>query len=504
MKRNQFLKLTGVGSAFTLIGGISWLMQSCNRQNKVSAMAQSLKVNNGSFDTLLPSPPLFDLKNIAPFETKELQIEILKGKKTGVYGYYDGILGRTFEVKTGDSINLQFINTLPEATNIHWHGLLIPPQMDGFPSHVTPPNGTFKYQFTINQRAGTYWYHPHPDGSTAKQVMKGLAGVFIVRDEEEAALKLPDKDNETIVVIQDRRFKNDGNFDYDPTSEEMMTGFLGDHILVNGALNPYKIVNAGWNRIRIVNGSNARVYNLAFSNGQEFFVIGSDAGLMSVPETTKNILLAPGERLDLLINFTQQANKEIFLKSETFSNGGIQGKDAFDILKFKVSARISEAFNLPKKLSTIPRINPTSITKTRKFDISNASMHAESKMAMPHTDNGKLKMGMHTINGIAYDATKIHETVNAGATEIWEFDNSKGDEIHPMHFHGNHFQILERTGGRGKLLATENGWKDTVLLLPGETVKIITTFSQFKGKYVLHCHNLEHEDSGMMLNFEIT
>ena len=115
---------------------------------------------------------------------------------------------------------------------------------------------------------------------------------------------------------------------------------------------------------------------------------------------------------------------------------------------------------------------------------------------------GKVKMGLHGINGVSYDAAVMNETITAGATEIWEFNNSSGGEIHPMHFHGNHFQVLERSGKRG-IIATETGWKDTVLVMPGEKVKVITTFSELKGKYVLHCHNLEHEDSGMMLNFQI-
>ena len=497
MKRKQFIKLTGATGTFTLVGGAAWLLQSCNGQNKNVMHNKGIKIMEGDFDTALPSPPLFDLKNTKAFEAKQTLVEILKGKKTNVYGYYDGMLGKTFIVNRGDDINLQFTNSLPQVTNIHWHGLIIPPDMDGFPSLVTQPEGTFQYQFKINQRAGTYWYHPHPDGLTAEQVMQGLAGFFIVRDEEEAALKLPAGNDEIAFVIQDRRFKITGDFDYAPAMMEVMTGFFGEHIIVNGAYNPYKAVKAGWNRLRIINGSNARVYNLAFSNQQDFFVIGSDAGLLTAPEKVKNILLSPGERIDMLVDFTNEANKEIFLESELFNSGGVQGKDTFKILKFKTGDKTNETFTLPTALSAIAKINPSAATKTRTFDISNASMNGGANMGM-----NNMQRGMHTINGISYDAAVINETVNAGATEIWEFDNSHGGEIHPMHFHGNHFQVLERTGKRG-IIATEKGWKDTVMLLPGEKVKVITTFSQFKGKYVLHCHNLEHEDSGMMLNFEI-
>jgi len=501
-----------------LFGGTVWLLQSCIEQNKTDMTTNGIKIMEGDFQTPLPSPPAFDLKNTTAFEAKQTQVAILKGKKTNVYGYYDGMLGKTFVLNKGDVINLKFTNSLQQATNIHWHGLIIPSEMDGFPAAVTEPGSSFEYRFTVNQRAGTYWYHPHPDGLTAEQVMQGLAGFFIVRDEEEAALKLPNDDSEIAFVIQDRRFKGNGDFDYNPTNEEVMTGFLGDYILVNGAFNPYKTVKAAWNRLRIINGSNARVYNLAFSNGQNFAVIGSDAGLLTSPETVNNILVSPGERIDMLVDFSDVANKDIFLQSESFDGGGVQGKDTFKIMKFAIGEKANEPFTLPTTLSAIEKIKPSSATKTRMFDISNASVHGGGMMNMKMDtedttrktgsnmgENGmnKMKMDMHSINGVGYDAAVINETVTAGATEIWEFDNSKGSELHPMHFHGNHFQIIERTGGRGKLIATEKGWKDTVLLLPGEKVNVITTFSQFKGKYVLHCHNLEHEDSGMMLNFEI-
>ena len=504
MQRKQFIKITGATGAFTLLGGTSWLLQSCNNeQNKKDMLSNGLKMIEGDFNTPLPAPPLFDLKNTKSFEAKQTQVEILKGKKTNVYGYYEGMLGKTYVVNNGDVINLQFTNSLPQVTNVHWHGLIIPSDMDGFPSRVTEPGGTFQYQFTINQRAGTYWYHPHPDMLTAEQVMQGLAGFFIVRDEEENALKLPNGESEIAFVIQDRRFKDSGEFDYSPTDAEVMTGFFGNYMLVNGAYNPYKEVKAGWNRLRIINGSNARVYNLAFSNEQDFFVIGSDAGLLAAPETVKSILLSPGERIDMLVDFTNEANNDFFLQSELFNGGGVQGREAFKIMKFKVGDKSNETFTLPAVLSVIEKINPSGASKTRTFDISNASMHRnDMKDSAVGKGTGKIKMGLHGINGVSYDVAVMNETITAGATEIWEFNNSSGGEIHPMHFHGNHFQVLERTGKRC-IIATETGWKDTVLVMPGEKVKVITTFSQLKGKYVLHCHNLEHEDSGMMLNFQI-
>lgn len=502
MQRKQFIKLTGATSAFTMSGGAAWLLQSCNGQNKNDMPANDIKIIESDFTGALPSPPLMDLA-AGEFAATASSAEILKGKKTEVYGYYEGILGKTIVLNKGDKLNLNFKNNLPQPTNVHWHGLIAPPDMDGFPDFLIQPNNSFRYEFTVDQRAGTYWYHPHPHYLTAQQVVKGLAGFFIVTDEEEKALNLPSGENETAFVIQDKRFDAQGNFIYSPTDEELMTGYFADHIIVNGAYNPYKKLNAAWNRMRIINGSTARVYNLAFSNGQEYHVIGSDAGLMAVPETVKNILLSPGERIDLLVDFTSSENKEIFLRSETFTGGGAQGGQTFNIMKFKIGVKSSQPFTLPQKLSSVIKIDPSTATKTRTFDISNAGV--EKKMKQENNKSGEMKnrkMNMHTINGQSFEEKTISETVNAGATEIWEFDNSKGDEIHPMHIHGVHFQLLERTGGRNKLTAIEKGWKDTVMLMPGEKLRTIMTFPVFKGKRVVHCHNLEHEESGMMLGFE--
>jgi len=190
----------------------------------------------------------------------------------------------------------------------------------------------------------------------------------------------------------------------------------------------------------------------------------------------------------------------LFLESKTFSAGSSQGKQSFKIMKFKVSQNDKDTFTLPGSLSAINPISKTNAIKTRTFDISNGGMGSMGGMM---GSSGMSMKGMHRINNKIYDKSRIDETVQSGTTEIWEFDNSKGDEPHPMHIHALQFQVLDRTGGRNGLISTESGWKDTVMLLPGEKVRVIITFGQNKGKYVLHCHNLEHEDDGMMLQFEI-
>jgi FtsP/CotA-like multicopper oxidase with cupredoxin domain len=187
---------------------------------------------------------------------------------------------------------------------------------------------------------------------------------------------------------------------------------------------------------------------------------------------------------------------EVYLVSKTF-DGDVQGQQEFKIIKFAVSQQASDTFTVPSQLSVIQPVSAASASKTRTMKIRGRMEGMNGNMG------GGMGSGMHTINDKVYDIDRIDQTVQAGATEIWDFDNSDGDEIHPMHIHGVQFQVIERIGGRGALIATEKGWKDTILVMPREKVKVIMTFPQERGVFVFHCHNLEHEDDGMMLNYEI-
>ena len=498
MRRRHFLKLASTTTAFTAIGGIGWLLQSC-KKDKMD-MGKSVSVLEGSFYTPLPIPAI--VKNPS-LTAKSTTASILNGKTTRVFGYHESILGPTIKMMNGENANITFQNSLSEETNIHWHGLLIPASMDGHPENIVQAGSSFNFNFQINQRAGTYWYHPHPHGKTSHQVFMGLAGMFIVNDAEEASLNLPDNDYEIPLVIQDKRIYSDYSLNYSPTSGEVMTGYFGQYVLVNGVYAPYSNVAKRFYRMRVLNGSTARIYNLALSDSASFYVIGADGGLLNTSESVNSLLLAPGERADILVNFSNYSlGTEIYLQSNTFSNGVVQGTQSFQIMKFTVSKSETTPFTVPATLSVINPIPQTSASKTRTFDI--AGMDMGSMGNMGGMGNMGSMAGMHTINGKSYDINRIDEEVTAGSTEIWVFDNSMGDEIHPMHIHGVQFQVLDRTGGRNTLIATEKGWKDTVLVMPQEKVRVIMTFPQNKGKFVLHCHNLEHEDSGMMLNFKIS
>jgi len=451
-------------------------------------------VTEGDFTTALPSPPTTNGQTTltAQFTTQS----IFSGKSSKVLGYQSGsILGPTMVVNKGDVMSVNLQNNLSETTNIHWHGLVIPANMDGHPENVVQPGGSFTYTFTIAQRAGMYWYHPHPDGHTAKQAYLGLAGAIIVRDAEETSLNLPSGEFEVPLVIQDKRISADYALDYSPTMNDVMTGYMGKYITVNGVYAPFKKVKTATYRFRVLNGSNGRIYNLGLSNGASFRVIGSDGGLLPTSQSVSSLLVGPGERADILVDFSSYApGTELFLVNNLFTAGTSQGKQKFNIAKFIVDTKVTDLFTLPTTLSAITPMAASSASKTRTFDISNMEMSGMGSMAMK---------GMHRINNKVYDKSRIDEVVTAGSTEIWVFDNSTGAEPHPMHIHGVQFQVLDRTGGRNSLIASEKGWKDTILLLPGERVRVIMTFSNNKGLFMLHCHNLEHEDDGMMLQFEV-
>ncbi|MBC7473721.1 MAG: multicopper oxidase domain-containing protein, partial [Candidatus Sericytochromatia bacterium] len=253
------------------------------------------------------------------------------GNNINVLGYHNGILGPTIVAEKGEQVNINFKNNLDEETNIHWHGLIIPANMDGHPDNIVKPSNSFNYSFKINQRAGMYWYHPHPHNKTAKQAYLGLAGVFLVTDPEEKKLNLPSGAFEVPLVIQDKRL-NDKSLKYNPSKNDIMTGFMGKDIMVNGIISPFLNVSTGYYRLRVLNGSNARVYNLAFSNNSKFTVIGSDGGLLVVPEAVNSLMLSPGERADILIDFsTYKTGTKIYLQSNIFSGSDTQGKESFKI-----------------------------------------------------------------------------------------------------------------------------------------------------------------------------
>lgn len=414
--------------------------------------------------------------------------EVWPGTATQVIALNNSYPAPTIIVNKGDNFSVIFENQHSEEATIHWHGLLVPELMDGHPKDAVLPGQSYTYSFPVFQRAGTYFYHSHAHHLTAKHVYKGFAGFFIINDEDEISLGLPRGEFDVPLLIQDRRSVNQPQFTYQPNMMDVMLGYLGDLPLINGTPDAYFDVQKTLYRFRILNGSNARVYKLALSDDSNFWLISTDSGLKDYPAQINNVFLAPGERIDILVDFSSyNIGDSIFLKTLPFpGTGGTypQGTE-MNLLTFNIVGNGNSNGSVPANLSAIEYYNINDIERTRNFTFS-------------RTMGGS---GMHKINGLTFDMNRIDEIITKNELEEWKFINNT-NEYHPIHVHGVMFQVYSRNGNTN-LPPNDKGWKDTVFVNPNETVSVLLKFVDYSGIYLLHCHNLEHEDDGMMINIRI-
>lgn len=415
--------------------------------------------------------------------------ELRPGSLTDIYGLNGSYLGPTIRVRNGDTFAAQLRNRLADEDLIlHWHGLFAPEAMDGHPHYAIGPGENYDYSFPIFQRAATCWYHSHTDMMTAPQVYKGLAGLFIIHDDEEQGLGLPAGEYDVALVIQDKRVTDDFQFEYKPTSVDKMRGWQGDTILVNGTPDALLSVAPTLYRFRLLNGANARVWKIGFADGRSFHLIAGDGGLLDAPIEVDSFFLPPGARAEILVDFSGDApGAQPLLQSLEYESGESvpgtrQGKPA-DLIGFPVERPGNSGGSIPQTLSTVPRLEPAAAVRTRNF--------------MTHMFDGR-----HAINDLVFEMMRIDFEVPMGELEMWEFFNPS-QQIHPMHVHGVHFQVVSRNGSP-QVMPEERGWKDTVLLFPYDRVQVLLRFDAYPGMFMLHCHNLEHEDDGMMMNFRVT
>lgn len=416
----------------------------------------------------------------------------------------EGAIGPTLRVRRGETARITLENALDEPTILHWHGLRVPEDADGHPRLAIAPGAKYEYRFPVNDRAGTYWYHSHPHHRTGAQVYRGMAGVLIVEDAAEEALGLPRGAREIALLLQDRRLTPEGDFAFDPVMHERMEGFFGDVPFGNGTPSPALSVDSAQYRLRVVNVTASRIMRLGLSTGAKMTLVGTDGGLLPAPVDVEHVDLATGERADLLVDFGGLAvGAQVMLKSLAFTppyqmgmgmGGGMGGMGGMgggragqgselDLLEFTVTRAVREPAWVPKPFPPIAAPEAARATRTREFRFQS-------------------RMMQHTINGREFEMDRIDEHVPFGSTEIWRFVNDS-QFPHPVHMHEVQFQVLSRTGGRGRLFPWEGGLKDTVLLHPGETIEVLTTFDAYRGRFLLHCHNLVHEDMGMMMNYAI-
>jgi FtsP/CotA-like multicopper oxidase with cupredoxin domain len=432
--------------------------------------------------------------------------ELLKGDANALQTIPDSYLGPILRLKKGQKVRINFTNQLDEESIIHWHGLHVPPEMDGHPQYVIGKGKTYVYEFEVRNRAGTYWYHPHPHGRTGPQVYQGMAGFFLVSDNEEAAVNLPEGEYDIPLVLQDRRFDGDGQLVYlGGGMMDQMMGFMGDQLLVNGRPNyTLPVANRAY-RLRLLNGSNSRIYKLGWEDGTPFTVIGTDGGLLEKPVERPYLTLAPAERMEIWVDFSDRpVGSELNLVSLPFSTGSFNSGQ-FPILTVQVDREATDNVTLPTQLSAPNFFDEADATRTREVELA-------------------MQMGRGwSLNGRTFEMTAVvnDEIITKGSLEIWEFNNKGGSRggmmgggmslPHPMHMHGESFKIIERQIDRDGQDAWETlsegvvdeGWKDTVLVMPGQRVKVLRRFGDFTGLFLYHCHNLEHEDMGMMRNYRV-
>ena len=438
-------------------------------------------------------------------------------KPTRVWGFGESFPGPTFETRSGEPILVEWANELPKNHFLpidysvhgadkskppvrgvtHLHGGKVPAKSDGYPEDWFVPGKSAVYLYPNNQEAAQLWYHDHALGITRLNVYAGLFGNFFVRDAFEDALNLPKGKYEISLTLCDRSFDL-GHQLYYPVSPDpespWVSEVFGDAILANGKLFPFLEVEPRKYRFRLLNAANARFFHLALSNGQDFHQIGTDLGLLPAPVALKNLLIAPGERADLILDFSGHAGEKFVVTN-----------DALTVMQFRVSsAAAQDASSLPSTLRPVPKIPESAAVNHRILTLGEKDDMASNPMMM-------------LLNNAHWDMP-ITENSALDSVEIWNFLNFT-DDSHPIHLHLVRFQILDRRsfepeyyykGGRIEYIGpavppapNEAGWKDTVQAHPGMVTRIIVRFEGYPGRYVWHCHILEHEDNEMMRPYEV-
>jgi FtsP/CotA-like multicopper oxidase with cupredoxin domain len=518
IKRRELLRLLAAG---TLIKPVS-----------ASAAEHTQAVITGMSKSPLPDPafnPDLELDLVAEETTQSL----LPGEATRLWRYRGRVIAGdqaafstlpggqipVIRVRKGQRLRIFFKNEIPEQTIVHWHGLHIRQKMDGHPMYVIDQGEQYVYEFVVRNRAGTYWFHPHPHRRTGIQVYRGMVGLFIVEDDEEAMAGLPSGRHELTWVLHDKRLSSDNQLIYARNHMEMMMGFSGDQIFVNGRPDHVEEISATAYRIRILNGSSSLFYKLAWRAGRPMTLIASDGGLLEQPVQKSYVMLAPAERIELWMDFSGDPHgTEHVLQSLSFNAGsmgmgmgmgmgrgmgmgmmgaGSRNGRAFDVLKVRVTSPGEKPRSLPEQLS---RINWPDINDAVNRDT-------------PRLVRLQMGRGQVSLNDRVFDMMDVaqDEIVKLDTTEVWEFRNDNAMMSHPMHVHNVQFRVIERSrNSRYRSVHTsmqdgftDEGLKDVVTVMPGERVRVLLHFSRYTGIYLYHCHILEHEDLGMMRNYLI-
>jgi spore coat protein A len=431
----------------------------------------------GALPTATPAPPVLtptstdattDYYNIT---VRAGTAQMKPGATTAIVGFNGVFPGPTIVATKGRTVQVTQTNAWSENITIHNHGHKAAASSDGHPIDYITPGSSKTYTYPNDQRAGTYWYHDHTMDLTGPHVYAGIAAFYLIRDPAEDSLNLPSGTYDVPLIIQDKQFNSDNSLRYDGT--QISDGFLGDTAVVNGIVAAHFEVATHRYRFRILNGSNSRSYVLQLKSGGSFQVIASDGGLLAAPVTVHSLAVAPAERYDVVIDFGQYGMGS----SETLVNGDRTSPVITDLLEFRITASTPDASAVPAQLSSIARYDSAQAVTTTQLTLARGANW--------------------TINGLTYDPARLDVTSSLSQVYIWSLVNFGGGRTHPFHKHLTEFQILDINGSPPP--PEQSGWKDTVAVPNGATVRIIFRNETFTGTYVFHCHRLEHEDHRMML-----
>ena len=409
----------------------------------------------------------------------------LAGQRATLLTYGGSFPGPTLRVRPRDTVRLTLENRLPEPTNLHWHGLPISPKVDD-PFLEIPPGESWTYEFTVpKELAGTFWYHPHLHGRVAPQLFAGLLGALVVESSLDAIPELREAE-EHLLVLKDLALQ--GGRPAPHTPMDWMNGKEGDLVLVNGALRPTLVAQKATLRLRLLNASNARYYRLALQD-HPLYLIAADGGFLEEPLEVSELLLAPGERAEVLVRLRKEGR--FLLQALPYDRGAMgmmdmggmahampQGPSRPETLLYLIAPKNPKPLPLPKALSPFPPL-PAPVV-TRRLVLTEDMMAAR-----------------FFINGQVFDHRRVDLKGQAQTVEVWEVEN-QGDMDHPFHLHVHPFQVLS-VGGRP---FPYRAWKDVVNLKAGEVARLLVPLRE-KGRTVFHCHIVEHEDRGMMGVLEV-
>ena len=462
-------------------------------------------------------------------ETRGLRYsgEVLQGRRDAIRPSL-GNLGPTLELRRGERVRIEFVNRTGMPSVTHWHGMIVPDSADGHPHQAVASGRGYTAQFTVRNPAGTYLYHPHPHGLTGAQTYHGLAGLLVVRDSVEESVGLPRGDHELALVLQDRRFDNENQLVYKRMMMDDMNGVLGDRVVVNGIDDAAFKVAPRVYRVRVANMSNARIYKLAWSDGRPLRVITADSGLFSSEQGVQErpyVTLFPFERIELLEDFGARSDgTEIALISRSFE--GADGMMGSMMGGGRMGGMMGGMMRRGGMMNGMMGPSQGEELHIARFTVSPGPREPVRRIALPKLETA-VREGANELrtqlafrhmrgflNGRRFDtddmaAVADDERLPAGKPTVWTFTNDGGGMAmsHPIHIHGVRFRIIERRGGDVPADLREGivdaGYKDTFGIFPGERVRLLLA-PELPGLFMYHCHNLEHEDGGMMRNVLFT